>query len=49
MLCLSYAYVFSSIQLEIRAEQDLPGIEGGLGGEEEREGVRGRGEKKGLG
>jgi hypothetical protein len=32
MLCLSYyAYVFSSIKLVIRAEQDLPGSEGGEG------------------
>jgi hypothetical protein len=30
MLCLSYyAYVFSSTKLEIRAEQVLPGSEGG--------------------
>jgi hypothetical protein len=30
MLCLScYAYVFSSTKLEIRAEQVLPGREGG--------------------
>jgi hypothetical protein len=30
MLCLSYyAYVFSSTKLEIRAEQFLPGSEGG--------------------
>jgi hypothetical protein len=32
MLCLSYyAYVFSSTKLEIRAEQVLPGSEGGWG------------------
>jgi hypothetical protein len=30
MLCLSYyAYVFSSTKLQIRAEQVLPGSEGG--------------------
>jgi hypothetical protein len=34
-------YVFSSTKLEIRAEQVLPGSEGG-GGERERVGVRGR-------
>jgi hypothetical protein len=29
MICFPYcAYVFSSIKLVIRAEQDLPGIEG---------------------
>jgi hypothetical protein len=34
MPCLSYyAYVFSSIKLEIRAEQVLPGSQGGQGGE----------------
>jgi hypothetical protein len=34
MLCLPYyAYVFSSTKLEIRAEQVLPGSEGGQGGE----------------
>jgi hypothetical protein len=33
MLCLPYyAYVFSSIKLEIRAEQVLPRSEGGKGG-----------------
>jgi small ligand-binding sensory domain FIST len=32
MLCLPYAYVFSSTKLVIRAEQDLPGS-GGEGGE----------------
>jgi phage-related tail fiber protein len=32
MLCLSYAYVFSSTKLEIRAEQVLPGSEGGWWG-----------------
>jgi hypothetical protein len=34
MLCVPYyAYVFSSIKLEIRAKQDLPGSEGqGEGG-----------------
>jgi hypothetical protein len=38
MLCLAYyACVFSSTKLEIRAEQDLPGSEGGR----EREGSRG--------
>jgi hypothetical protein len=32
MLCLPYyAYVFSSTKLVIRAEQDLPGTEGGKG------------------
>jgi hypothetical protein len=32
MLCLPYyAYVFSSTKLEIRAEQVLPGSEGGDG------------------
>jgi hypothetical protein len=32
MLCLPYyAYVFSSTKLELRAEQVLPGIEGGMG------------------
>jgi hypothetical protein len=42
MLCLPYyAYVFSSIKLVIRAEQDLPGTEGGG----ERVGERGRVEK----
>jgi hypothetical protein len=35
-------YVFSSTKLAIKAEQDLPGTEGG-GGEREKEG--GRGEK----
>jgi hypothetical protein len=41
MLCLPYyAYVFSSIKLEIRAEQVLPGSEAGR--EEE-----GRGERAG--
>jgi hypothetical protein len=44
MLCLShYAYVFSATKLEIRAEQILPGSEGGCG--REKEGVGGRGEK----
>jgi hypothetical protein len=34
MLCLSYyAYVFSLIKLEIKAEQDLPGTGGGVRGE----------------
>jgi hypothetical protein len=43
MLCLpSYAYVFSSTKLEIRAEQFLPGNEegrrrqNGKGGQEEK-------------
>jgi hypothetical protein len=41
MLCLSYcAYVFSSIKLEIRAQQVLPGSEG-VGGERVGAGVRG--------
>jgi hypothetical protein len=41
MLCLPYyAYVFSSTKLEIRAEQDLPGSEGG-GGEKGRGGAQG--------
>jgi hypothetical protein len=32
MLCVPYyAYVFSSTKLVIRAEQDLPGTEGGRG------------------
>jgi hypothetical protein len=32
MLCLPYyAYVFSSTKLVARAEQDLPGTEGGRG------------------
>jgi hypothetical protein len=45
MLCLScYAYVFSSTQLEKRAEQVLPGSEGGGGGEG-GDGSGGRGEK----
>jgi hypothetical protein len=35
MLCLScYAYVFSSTKLEIRAEQVLPGSNGGRKGED---------------
>jgi hypothetical protein len=43
MLCLPYyAYVFSSTKLEIRAEQVLPGSEGG---EEERVREKGRVEK----
>jgi hypothetical protein len=42
MLCLIIAYVFSSIKLEKRAEQVLPGSEGGGGN---REGAGGRGEK----
>jgi hypothetical protein len=43
MLCLPYyACVFSSTKLVIRAEQDLPGIEGGRG---ERVGEGGRVEK----
>jgi hypothetical protein len=33
MLCLPYAFVFSSTKLEIRAEQVLPGSEEGRGGE----------------
>jgi hypothetical protein len=34
MFCLPYyTYVFSSTKLEIRAEQVLPGSEGGRGGE----------------
>jgi hypothetical protein len=33
MLCLPYAYVFSSKKLEIRTEQVLPGSEGGCGGD----------------
>jgi hypothetical protein len=37
------AYVFSSTKLEIRAEQILPGSEGGKG--EERVGKEGKGEK----
>jgi hypothetical protein len=41
MLCLPYnAYVFSSTKLEIRAEQILPGSEGG-GGERVEEGQGG--------
>jgi hypothetical protein len=41
MLCLSYyAYIFSSTKLEKRAEQVLPGIKTGRGGE-------GRGGEKG--
>jgi hypothetical protein len=43
MLCLTYyAYVFSSTKLEIRAEQVLPGSEGGGGGKsgERRAGER---------
>jgi hypothetical protein len=40
ILCLSYAYVFSSTKLEIRAEQVLPGSEGSWVG---RERVGGRG------
>jgi hypothetical protein len=37
MLCLPYyAYVFSSTKLVIRAEQDLPGTEGGR---EEEDGI----------
>jgi hypothetical protein len=40
MLCLT-AYVFSSTQLEIRAEQVLPGSEGGWR-EERRGGAYGR-------
>jgi hypothetical protein len=41
MLCLSYySYVFSSTKLEIRAEQILPGSEGG-GGNREGRGVGG--------
>jgi hypothetical protein len=32
MLCLSsYAYIFSSTKIEIRAEQFLPGSKGGIG------------------
>jgi hypothetical protein len=43
MLCLSYnAYVFPSTKLVIRAEQDLPGTEGGKG---EGVGERGKVEK----
>jgi hypothetical protein len=42
MLCLSYyVYVFSSTKLEKRAEQVLPGNEGGSGGEGGGEGQRG--------
>jgi hypothetical protein len=42
MLCLPYyAYVFSSTKLEIRADQVLPGSEGG------KEGEGGRGEQEG--
>jgi hypothetical protein len=38
MLCLSYyAYVFSSIKLEIRAEQVLPGSEEGESGDRGRQ------------
>jgi hypothetical protein len=41
MLCLPYyAYVFSSTKLEIRAEQVLPGSEGG-GGKNLGEGSKG--------
>jgi hypothetical protein len=40
MLCLPYAYVFSSTKLEIRAEQVLPESEGG-GEESVGEGVCG--------
>jgi hypothetical protein len=44
MLCLPYyAYVFSSTKFVIKAEQDLPGSEGG-GGEWVVEGVRGKDE-----
>jgi hypothetical protein len=43
MLCVSYyASVFSSIKLEIRVEQVLPGSEGSW---EERVGAGGMGEK----
>jgi hypothetical protein len=42
MLCLSYAYVFFSTKLEIRAEQVLPGSKGGWG---KRVGSEGIGEK----
>jgi hypothetical protein len=42
MLCLYYyCYVFSSTKLEKRAEEFLPGIEGG-GGERESAGRKGR-------
>jgi hypothetical protein len=42
MLCLPYeAYVFSSTKLVIKAEQDLPGTEGG-GGQKVGEGAEGR-------
>jgi hypothetical protein len=42
-LCLPYyACLFSSTKLVIKAEQDLPGTEGGRG---EKVGERGRGEK----
>jgi hypothetical protein len=34
MLCLPYqAFIFSSTKLVIKAERNLPGIEGGRGGE----------------
>jgi hypothetical protein len=39
---LLFAYVFSSTKLEKKAEQVLPGSEWG---QEEREGVEGRGEE----
>jgi hypothetical protein len=38
-------FILSSTKLEIRAEQFLPGREGGRKGRDEREGARGRGEK----
>jgi hypothetical protein len=40
MLCLPYAYVFSSTKLVVKAEQVLAGTEGGKG-----EGGRGRGKR----
>jgi hypothetical protein len=43
MLCLSYyAYVFSSTKLEKRAEQILPGSEGGMAGRMRGQGAGGR-------
>jgi hypothetical protein len=37
MLAVGLSYVFSSTKLEIRAEQVLPGSEGGSGGKGEGE------------
>jgi hypothetical protein len=43
MLCLPYyAYVFSSVKLEIKAEQGLPGSAGGKGKEGGGRGAGGR-------